>query len=60
VDSAGLGLLVISAQNLKRVQAQISLLKPQIYVREVMSLANIPKMIPIYEREEDALTARAA
>jgi hypothetical protein len=25
-----------------------------------MSLANIPKMIPIYEREEDALMARAA
>jgi anti-anti-sigma factor len=60
VDSAGLGLLVISAQTLKRVQAQVSLLKPQIYVREVMSLANIPAMIPIYEREEDALTARAA
>jgi anti-anti-sigma factor len=60
VDSAGLGLLVITAQTLKRVQAQVSLLKPQIYVREVMSLANIPAMIPIYEREEDALTARAA
>ena len=60
MDSAGLGLLVISAQSLKRTQSQISLLKPQIYVREVMSLANIPAMIPIYEREEDALTARAA
>jgi hypothetical protein len=36
------------------------MLKPQSYVREIMSLANIFKMIPIYEREEDALTARAA
>jgi hypothetical protein len=36
------------------------MLKPQSYVREIMSLANIPKMIPIYEREEDALMARAA
>jgi anti-anti-sigma factor len=60
VDSAGLGLLVIAAQNMKRTQSQFSLLKPQVYVREIMSLANIPKMIPIYEREEDALIARAA
>jgi hypothetical protein len=29
-------------------------------VREIMSLANIQKMIPIYETEGDALTARAA
>ena len=60
VDSAGLGLLVIAAQSFKRMQSQFSLLKPQSYVREIMSLANIPKMIPIYEREEDALMARAA
>jgi anti-anti-sigma factor len=60
VDSAGLGLLVIAAQSLKRIQSQLSLLKPQMYVREIMSLANIPHMIPIYDREEDALIARAA
>ena len=60
VDSAGLGLLVLVAQSFKRMQSQVSLLKPQIYVREIMSLANIPKMIPIYESEADALTARAA
>ena len=60
VDSAGLGLLVLMSQNFKLHQAQISILKPQSYVREILSLANIPKMIPIYEREEDALMARAA
>jgi anti-anti-sigma factor len=60
VDSAGLGLLVLVSQNFKLLQAQVSMLKPQSYVREIMSLANIPKMIPIYEREEDAFTARAA
>lgn len=60
VDSAGLGLLVLVSQNFKLVQAQVSMVKPQSYVREIMILANIPKMIPIYEREEDALTARAA
>ena len=60
VDSAGLGLLVLVSQNFKLLQAQVSMLKPQNYVREIMSLANIPKMIPIYESEEDALVARAA
>jgi len=60
VDSAGLGLLVLVSQGFKLLQAQVSLLRPQSYVREIMSLANIPKMIPIYESEEDALTARAA
>jgi anti-anti-sigma factor len=60
VDSAGLGLLVLVSQNFKLLQAQVSMLKPQSYVREIMSLANIPKMIPIYESEEDALTTRAA
>lgn len=60
VDSAGLGLLVLVSQSFKLLQAQVSILKPQSYVREIMSLANIPKLIPIFESEEDALTARAA
>ena len=60
VDSAGLGLLVLVSQSFKLLQAQVSILKPQSYVREIMSLANIPKLIPIFESEEDALMARAA
>jgi hypothetical protein len=31
------------------------MLKPQSYVREIMSLANIPKLIPMYDNEQDAL-----
>jgi len=60
VDSAGLGLLVLVSQNMKLLQAKVSMLKPQRYVLEIMSLANIPKLIPIYENEEDALVGRAA
>ena len=60
VDSAGLGLLVLVSQGFKLQQGHVSMLKPQSYVREILSLANIPKMIPIYESEEDAITARAA
>jgi anti-anti-sigma factor len=59
VDSTGLGLLVLVSQSFKLLQAQVSMLKPQSYVREIMSLANIPKMIPIYESEDDALIVRA-
>jgi len=61
VDSwtaAGLGLLVLVSQNLKLIQAQLSGAETAQYVREIMSLANIPKMIPIYESEE-ACTCRA-
>jgi anti-anti-sigma factor len=60
VDSAGLGLIVLVSQNLKLLQTKVSMLKPQRYVLEIMSLANIPKLIPIYENEEDALIGRAA
>jgi len=60
VDSSGLGLLVLLSQGFKIQDVQFSLLKPQNYVREILSLANIPKMIPIFETEGDALTARAA
>lgn len=60
IDSAGLGLLVLVYQSFKLLQAQVSMLKPQSYVREIMGLANVTKMIPIYDSEEDALIARAA
>ncbi len=55
VDSSGLGLLALVAQNFKLSQGKVSMLKPQSYVREIMSLANIPKLIPVYDNEQDAL-----
>jgi anti-anti-sigma factor len=55
VDSSGLGLLALISQNFKLSQGTVSLLKPQSYVREIMSLANIQKLIPIYDHEQDAL-----
>jgi anti-anti-sigma factor len=56
VDSSGLGLLALVSQNFKLSQAKVSMLKPQSYVREIMSLANIQKLIPVYDNEQDALT----
>lgn len=60
VDSSGLGLLALVAQNFKLTQGRVSMLKPQNYVREIMTLANIPKLIPIYDNESDALASYQA
>lgn len=49
VDSSALGLLVISHQNLKSKKIPFSLLNPQTYVRQVLDLANVAKIIPIYQ-----------
>ena len=58
VDSSGLGLLALVSQNFKLSQAKVSMLKPQSYVREIMSLANIQKLIPVYDNEQDALAGQ--
>jgi anti-anti-sigma factor len=57
VDSSGLGLLALVSQNFKLAQGRVSILKPQSYVQEIMTLANIPKLIPVYDNEQDALAA---
>ena len=49
VDSSALGLLVISHQNLKNKKIPLYLVNPQAYVKQVLDLANIGKMIPIYQ-----------
>lgn len=59
VDSSGLGLLALVSQNFKLAQGRISLLRPQSYVREILGLANIPKLIPIFDNEQEAAARRA-
>jgi len=49
VDSSALGLLVICHQNLKSKKVPFYLLNPQTYVKQVLDLANIGKMIPTYQ-----------
>jgi anti-anti-sigma factor len=53
VDSSALGLLVISHQNLKNKKISFCLVNPQTYVRQVLDLANVAKMIPIYRTLDD-------
>ncbi len=49
VDSSALGILVIAHQTLKSKKIPLSLVNPQPYVRQVLDLANVAKMIPIYQ-----------
>ena len=49
VDSSALGLLVICHQNLKNKKVPFYLVNPQTYVKQVLELANIGKMIPTYQ-----------
>ena len=49
VDSSALGLLVICHQNLKNKNISLFLVNPQTYVKQVLDLANIGKMVPIYQ-----------
>lgn len=57
LDSSALGMLALFCQSFRTSQAKLSILRPQTYVREIMSLASIQKMIPLYESEEAALSA---
>ena len=59
VDSSGLGLLALASQNFKLAQGKMSMLRPQSYVREILGLANIPKLIPVFDTEEDAVAGHA-
>ncbi len=48
VDSSALGMLVICHQNVKNKKVPFSMINPQTYVKQVLDLANIGKMIPIF------------
>lgn len=58
LDSSGLGLMALMSQNLKLSHIRLSVVNPQSYVREIMNLANIAKLVPIYNSEEDAVADR--
>ena len=54
VDSSALGLLVVAHQNLKLKEGRIGLVNPQPYVRQILDLANVPRMIPVYHSVDEA------
>jgi len=58
VDSAALGILVVIQNRCNLDHRQLSLVKPQPYVREIFKLANLDELIPIYATEEAALSPK--
>jgi anti-sigma B factor antagonist len=57
LDSSALGLLLLTDQNFKLKQGSLGLVRPAGYVRQVLDLANLPKVIPVYESVDDAVNA---
>ncbi len=55
MDSVAIGLLVLSQARLALRGIVLSLVDPQASVKNTLESANIPKLIPIYATEEEAI-----
>ncbi len=55
IDSMGIGLIALSQARLALQGMVLSLVGPQSRVKDVLEMANIPKVIPIYQTEEEAI-----
>ncbi len=60
VDSAAIGLLALAAHQFKAGNRTLSLVSPQGTVKQILELANIHKMIPVFPSEDAAAGAKAA
>lgn len=60
IDSAALGLLALTSQQLAADERRLSLVDPQGTVKQILEMANIDKMIAVFPTEEAAAEARAA
>jgi anti-anti-sigma factor len=60
LDSSALGLLLLTDQNFKIKKGSFGLVKPTGYVRQVIELANLPRVIPVFESVEEALARLGA
>jgi stage II sporulation protein AA (anti-sigma F factor antagonist) len=60
VDSAAIGLLALAAPQFKAVNCKLSLVGPQGTVQQVLGMAHITKLIPVYPSEDAAMRAEAA
>jgi anti-anti-sigma factor len=59
LDSSALGLLLLTDQNFKLKKGSFSLVKPTGYVRQVIDLANLPRVIPVYDSIDEAAAGPA-
>jgi anti-anti-sigma factor len=57
LDSSALGLMLLTDQNFKLKKGSFSLVKPTGYVRQVIELANLPRVIPVYDSVDEAMNS---
>ena len=55
LDSVAIGMLALSQARLTLKGIVLSLIGPQPNVKNILELANIPKLIPVYPTEEEAI-----
>ena len=55
VDSVGIGLLALAQARLALQGMVMSLVGPRPAVKNILDVANIPKLIPIYKTEAEAI-----
>lgn len=60
IDSAAVGLLALTSQQLAVDERMLSLVGPQGTVKTILEMANLDKMIPVFSTQEAAAEARAA
>lgn len=55
LDSVAIGLLALSQARLNLQGIVLSLVGPQANVKNMLDVANIPKLIPVYQTEKEAI-----
>ena len=55
MDTVALGMLVLSQTRLSLKGIEMSLVEPQSGAREMLDVANIPNLIPVYSTEQAAI-----
>ena len=60
VDSAAVGLLALTSQQLTADERTLSLVGPQGTVKTILEMANLDRVIPLFPTGEAAAEARAA
>ncbi|MDF0675104.1 MAG: STAS domain-containing protein [Nitrospira sp.] len=60
IDSAAIGLLALTSQQLMAAERRLSLVGPQGTVRQILEMANIDRMMAVFPTEEAAVAARGS
>lgn len=60
IDSAALGWLVLTQRRFQRLGGKLSIIACQGFVRDILDLTEISEWIPVFAKEDEALSALQA